>query len=1126
VHRVSLRTVFFACLLLVAFSFQAFAQEATIVGTATDPSGGAVPNVTITITNIQTNQVSKTSTNSEGQFLAPSLQIGRYTVRAEMTGFKKAERTDLVLAVGDRARVDFKMEIGTAQESVTVEASPVAVQSESGEISDVISSAQLSQLAANGRSMYSLAIMTAGASSNMADYQSATPVGGDSNVSFNGLRSSHNIYLIDGGEDLDRGGAGNISVMPSMDAIAEFRQLTSNYSAEFGLSSGGTMTMAFKSGSKDFHASGWEFLRNEDLDANSYFFNQSGTKKALNRLNTYGFNVAGPVFIPKVYNTKKDKTFFFYNMEWRKMKQGGALNQVVPLTSEYGGNLGSTAIHVPSAAQLSAAQISRFAAAGLSPGQAFPNNTIPASLLDPNAQLLLKAGIFPAPTNGTAFSGGNDAPTNVREEIIRIDHHFNDKFWIFGHWVDESILQTYGTTMWSGDNVPTAANTFGNPSYSGVVHAIYTISPTVLNEAAFNYNGNRILILPLSGSVMAKPTGWNVPELFPVNAGNRLPAIQLSGSTGTNYDLDRAPWTNKADDYQIRDDISWTKGSHQLKFGASWAIYKKIQDVFGLTQGGFSFNGQYTGNDFADFLLGYANSYNEAAIQDAGHWDNKSYALYAQDNWKVSPKLTLNLGVRWDGIPHTYEENNRQSNFYPNLYNPANAAVILPSGNISPTSPGLGTSPNSLLSGYQFYLNGVGVAGKNGIPAGLVNNYWHDIAPRVGFAYDIEGKGKTVIRGGFGVMYERIQGNDVYNGGGNVPFSEQVNFNNVSLSNPNTSLLTGQTLVSPITVGGLTTISQTDYKAPASYQFSIGVQRELARNSVLSVSYVGNQNRHQNDYRDINNPNPSQLPALINGTESYNNVLPYLGFGGIKMSENSMNSHYNSLQVNFHSQISKDLTLQAVYTYSKAWDPLNQSGGAGDMTTVSNPYDRAYDNGPSPIDRRQIAIVNFIYQLPILRGKDTNAVLKTALGGWEISGIGTLETGMPLNITLGGAQSSNGLANATNRPDVSGSVSTPHSLLDWFSPSAFSLPALGAWGNFPARSVYGPGRDNWNLSLFKSFNFSEARGSRLEIRLETFNAFNHTQYQNISTSYGDSRFGQVTSTYNPRNVQLGVKLMF
>ena len=244
------------------------------------------------------------------------------------------------------------------------------------------------------------------------------------------------------------------------------------------------------------------------------------------------------------------------------------------------------------------------------------------------------------------------------------------------------------------------------------------------------------------------------------------------------------------------------------------------------------------------------------------------------------------------------------------------------------------------------------------------------------------------------------------------------------------------------------------------------------------------------------------------------------------MSENATNSHYNGLQANFHSQLSKSLTLQAVYTYSKAWDAVGQGGNAQDLQNVSNPYDRSYDNGPSPLDRRHIAIVNFIYQLPFFRGQNTSPVLKSALGGWEISGIGTIETGLPLNINLGGPQGSNGLANATNRPSVTGSVSEPHSLASWFSSSAFSLPALGAWGNFPARSVYGPGRNNWNISLFKAFTFSEARGSRLEVRFETFNTFNHTQYQNISTTFTDSRFGQVTSTYNPRNVQLGAKLMF
>ena len=282
--------------------------------------------------------------------------------------------------------------------------------------------------------------------------------------------------------------------------------------------------------------------------------------------------------------------------------------------------------------------------------------------------MLLKAGIFPAANNGNQFVGGNKLPTDVREEIVRIDHQFTDKFWIYGHWVDEQISQTYGTSLWSGDNVPSVGTVFGNPSYSGVLHATYSISPTLLNETAFNYNGNRINIVP--NGLVARPSGLSIPELFQGNNLNRIPGIQLGGSTGSNYDVASWPWNNKADDYQVRDDISWTKGKHQIKMGASWAIYKKIQDLFGNTQGSFNFNGNYTGNDFADYLLGFSNSYTELAVQDSGHWNNVSWAAYIQDNWRVNKRLTLNLGLRWDGVPHTYEANNRMANFYPNLLQP------------------------------------------------------------------------------------------------------------------------------------------------------------------------------------------------------------------------------------------------------------------------------------------------------------------------------------------------------------------------------------------------------------------------------------------------------------------------
>jgi len=1123
------------CLLLVTFASVALAQQATIVGTVTDPSGAPVPNVALTITNTDTGLAQHLATNNTGQFVAADLQIGHYKVHAEASGFKAAEQKDIALAVGDRTRVDLKLELGSTQESITVEASAIAVQTDSGEVSSVITGQEVSQLATNGRSLYSLAPLTAGASSYMADFQSPTPVGGDAGVAFNGMRQNHNLWMIDGGEDSDRGGAGGIDVMPSVDAIAEFRVLGSNYSADFGLSSAATMTIVFKSGTKDLHASAWEFVRNDDLDAGNYFTNQAGQAPPELRFNTYGFNVGGPVFIPKVYNKNKDKTFFFYNMEWRKLVQGGLVNQTVPLTSEYGGAF-PTAIHTPCSNQVSSAVAGQYAAAGLAlstPGPKgdctaslgatlvpFPNNAIPTSFLDPNAQALLKAGIFPAPNNGAQFVGGNKLPTDVREELVRIDHHFTDKFWIFGHFVSEQISQAYGTAQWSGDNVPTVGDVFGNPAYSGVIHATYSISPTLLNETAFNYNGNRISITPTG--TFTRPSDLSIPELFTGNNLDRIPAIAL-GQLGTTYDVSSWPWHNKADDYQIRDDISWTKGSHQFKFGASWALYKKVQDLFGDTQGSFNFNGKYTGNDFADFLLGYSNSYTELAVQDHGYWNNVSPAAYFQDNWRVNKRLTLNLGLRWDGVPHTYEANNRMSNFYPQLYNPADAAILLPNGNISPNSPGLGTSPNPILAGVPFYLNGIGIAGQNGIPNGLVKNQWLAFGPRLGFAYDLTGQGKTVIRGGFGIMYERIQGNDMYNAGPNQPFSASVTLNNVGLSNPNLSLLTGQTVTAPITAGSITGLAYTDYKLPVSNQYSIGIQHEVWHNSVLQASYVGNQNRHQNDYRDINLPNPDVLPALIAGSVSYNNVLPYQGFAGIKLAENAENSHYNALQATLNSRMSKDLQFQFAYTLSRGYDQGNSAGG--DLATVSDPYNRAYDNGLFAADRTNIVLVEFIYQIPLFRN-NSNAFVKSAFGGWEISGFGTMEGGQPLYITLGGSQGSNGLANATNRPDLVGSVTYPQTVAQWFNPAAFALPAVGAWGNLSKSAVRGPGRDNWNISLFKSFLLSESRGSRLEFRAESFNTWNHTQFNAVSSTFTNSNFGAVTSTWDPRVFQLGMKLYF
>lgn len=1133
--------------LLACFSFQALAQQsstATIVGTVTDPSGSVVPNADITVTDNSTGQVRSLKTTENGEYNVPALLIGRYSVKAEAPGFKVSERTGVVLNVGDRSRIDFTMQVGSTQENVTVEADAIKVQTDSGEVSNVITGQQITQLATNGRSLYTLYALTPGASSLQGDFITPTAVSGDNGVSVNGQRSAHNLQVLDGGENLDRGGAGGASIMPSIDAIAEFRNLTSNYSAEFGLSSAATITAVVKSGTKQFHAEAWEFLRNDALDARNYFnpeFNPNGTKNKVAelRFNTYGFNLGGQVPL-----WKSHPTFFFYNMEWRSLVQGGLTNQTVPLTSTYGGNFGSTLITVPTAAQLSPAQKARFTADGLTLGSPFPSNTIPTNLLDPNAQALLGAGIFPGPTSGAQFIGGNNSPTTVREEIARIDHQFSDKFSVFGHWVADSVSQTYGTTQWSGDNVPTVGDVFANPGYSGIFHTTYVISPTLLNEASFNYNGNRIHILP--DGVFTAPSGFAFNRLFTgPNADTRIPSIQLNGSTGTDYTSNWTPWNNKADDYQIRDDVSWTKGSHQLKMGGSWAIYKKQQDAFANTEGNFNFNGQYTGNDFADFLLGYAQGYNEDAVKITGQWNNISLAAYLQDNWRVNSRLTLNLGLRWDGVPHTYEANGQSSNFYPNLYNPADAATFDSNGNICSAnsnppcaggaSPGLSTSPNPILAGVQFYTNGIGVGGKNGIPKGLANSAWHDFGPRLGFAYDLTGQGKTVVRGGFGTMYERIQGNDMYNGATNPPGDLQPHLNNVLLSNPGVNVGTGATITAaalPVLPAAVTGIA-TYYPSPVNYQYSVGVQQALSAASVLSVSYVGSQSRHENYYQEVNLPPASALATLqANGGAGINQLYNYSGFGPIRLAENGASGHYNSLQVDLHANLRSDLQAEVGYTLSRSLDAVPPGSSGGDLGNILNPYEGwRYNLGPSIFDRTNVLFVNFVYDIPIFKNSSSR-LLKSTVGGWELSGIITAESGAPLNMGVNGPNVSNVVPNSGNLPDWDGHVNYSKTVNEWFNPADFTVPAPGTYGNMPVNVVRGPGRDDWNLALFKEFMFSESRGSHLEFRVETFNTWNHTQFKGdynnggISTNVGSSNFGAITSAFDPREFQLGLKLIF
>jgi hypothetical protein len=1162
-----------SCLIVAAFLLvlgtQALAQEATIVGTVTDPSGAAVTTATITITNNDTGVERTLPSNSDGQYVAPDLHIGHYTVRATAAGFKVAEQKGITLNVGDRTRIDFKLQVGSAQEQVTVEANAVAVQTDSGEVSNVITGQQITQLATNGRSLYELFALAPGAVSLQSSMIGFTPVSGDANVSINGERAGHNLQLIDGGENLDRGGSSG-SVMPSIDSLAEFRNMTSNYSAEYGLASASQISTVIKSGTKEYHGEAWEFFRNDALNARNYF-NPYPNQVAELRYNIFGFNFGGQVPIAKSH-----PTFFFYNQEWRREVNGGLLNQLVPPTSAYpdAGGAGTGAVLpttvngktvnavVPTGIANFGANCSAAVMATLTPGSPFPSNTIPDCLISPNASALLVAGgkyggIFPAATNSAGFfQGGNNSPTTLTEEIARVDHQFNSKFSIFGHWISEQISQTYGTTQWSGDNVPSVANTFGNPSYSAVVHATHVISPTVLNEIAFNYNGNRIHIIP--NNLVSAPSGFTFNRLFSgPNASNRIPAINLSGVTGAQYTSNWTPWNNKADDYQFRDDLSWTKGAHQLKFGFSYAIYKKIQDAFATTQGNFAFNGSFTkpagctasstlscGYDFADYLLGYAQQYNEDGAKISGHWNNVSPAAYIQDNWRVNSRLTLNLGMRWDGIPHTYEANHLSSNFYPSLYNPADAATFDSEGHICsvnsvPACPG-GPSPGlvseSAFGGYQFYLNGIGVGGVTpGIPKGLVNSSWNNWGPRLGFAYDLTGQAKTVLRGGYGVTYDRIQGNDMYNGAVNPPGDPNPTLNGVSLDNPGLSLSSGNVISAanlPVLPLGVTGIAQS-YPTPRSSQYSLGIQQSVGTHSVLTVSYVGSQGRHENYYQAVNLPPLAALAAQVAAGSLSFPSLTYPGIGNMRLAFDGANSHYNSLQTSLNGTVHRDLHLQVAYTLARAVDETTATGSGGDLQNVTNPYvGPSYDHGPSIFNRNNVFFANFVYDLPFFRSG--SSMTKGLLGGWELASIITIESGAPVNLGITGVNTpASIISNSGDRPNSTGAISYPKTVNQWFTGN-FSNPACATgpdcYGNLPFDAITGPARQNWDFSILKNFAMSER--FKVEFRAEAFNLWNHPQFEGnantggLGNNFGSGNFGQITSAYDPRELQLALKLKF
>jgi hypothetical protein len=1164
--------VLFACLAAHA------QQNSTITGTVYDKAGAAIAGAEVTLTQVETGFVSKAISNDSGNFTFNALNVGTYNLKATAKGFNTYAENGIVVNVSQTTRVDATMTVGAVDQTVTVQSDVLTVQTDSNVVSTLVSEEQITEIATENRNFAALVALGLGVSSTLPDSNTPTSVGASSNISVNGLRQSHNIWLIDGGEADDRGGAGGIDILPSQDAIAQMETLSSNYPPDYGISSGATISLSLKSGSQHYHGELWEFNRNTAFNANSFQNKNKATaptKRAKLNYNIYGFNLGGPLFIPHAYNTDKKKTFFFWNEEWRKLIQGQSPQLVNDLPAadfptaghdltyvSPGWAKNPIALKVPTVGDPAFALKLAAACPTCAQGSPFPFGVVPAGLFDPNALKYFASGIIPKPNAANdQYLGQASLPINVRDDIVRGDHRINDKYQILAHYMHDSVSQSFTAPMvgWSTGSWPTITSTLNNPSNSAAVKLTATISPDLLVEASMNYDGNIIDIINSPTGNLPASGGFAVNKFFN-NGSKSYPSMNWSGAGyGVQENPGSAPWHNAAEDFEPKVDISYTKGKHAMKFGFSYNRYTKNQKLFLNAEGSYTW-GTNTNDPFMDMLLGLPTNYSESQAAPIRHYVNQTPSVYAMDTWKATPRLSLQLGLRYDAMPFAWERNNQVANFVPADYLSSQAPIFQKSGALDPSSQALQT-----INGGTFYLNGVHLAGVAGTPRGMVKNDYNTLQPRVGFSEDVFGNGRTVLRGGIGTFYERMQGNDIYDVATAAPFANTPSANDVYLSDPHTSYDTGAAAATPLFPAGSTTLATT-FKAPAVAQFSLGLQDQISQSVILVTQYVGNFAWHQNIRRNINmfpantgamtraqsgdgncnypgdyivvSPGPPLVTKCNTAVDPGKLSVPdqyrtFAGFSGITEQENNTNGNYNGFQTGLRVQGRWGLSGELDYTYSHEIDITSQ-----DDNTVDNPFNIKYGKGSGTFDRRHILSANYIYKLPIFKA---SGLTHSILGGWELAGTIIGETGVSANPPrLSLNYDTVGLDGGyTNRPNQSGKsnkvsgrqVVGGATQIKAFDTSVFSNPTpswnggsnLG-FGTAGKDAIPGPNRVNFTTSLYKSFAFTER--ARFEFRMESFNTFNHTEPNGVGNTLGNGNFGTVTSFYDPRALEFGGKFIF
>ena len=1085
-----------ALLALVLFAAICLAQaeRASITGTVTDSSGAAISGATVKVTDEATNNTLTLQSDSAGQYTARNLTPGSYTIAVEKSGFTKHVDKSFVVEVSQTARLDVSLSLGSVSQTVEVTGAVPVLQTENASVGQVIGSQAVSQLPLNGRNIAQLAILAPGVTG-----LSYAPTGtvnsgarpdelrpGGTTIEANGARDTANKMLLDGVDNTEMISQTFI-VRPSVEGVQEFNLITSNAGAEYDRGGGAILVTSTKSGSNQFHGSAYEFLRNSAVDAKN-FFDRPNAPIPPYKLNDFGASLGGPVI--------RNRTFFFANYEGYYERVASTVVTTVPTLAEKQGNFqGIATIYDPTTTVANGSTYTR---------TAFPNNIIPASRFDPIAARIVS--LYPAPQTSALINNYISNPVKATDDNrgdVRIDHQIASRQNFFGRYsIDDAQIQmpnTYNNDIGGNENA------FSGPDstrgQNGVLAYTNVLSPNVVADYRFGFSKytSFLLAAPLTNPVWSQIPGRDPNDRFQPTA----PIISPSGYGGLG-DSRSEPQVRLEHTFENIADLSWTHGKHNFKFGIDFRhrVISEPKVAPGQSSfGRFNFDNTLTnnpsspagtGNAIATMLLGYpSNTTRYFFLPPNAHVLGNEFNYYARDDWRITNKLTLNLGVHYEIDTPYHEADNYWVNF-----NPVTAKIL--------------------------------IAGKNANSTAGWKTDYGSIAPRIGFAYQVTGR--TVLRGGYGIFFDP-QANE----GTTIRQQLQWPFALVYTLTPGSLFPGNQVSQGFISVPSLPpglfntpfgTLKgiQFDFKNASVQQFNFGIQQQLSGRSSFTLSYVGSLGRHLTWTDPIDQPSPG--PGNIQARRPYN--VQYPNVQGISYLESAGNSAYNSLQASFQQRLSSGFYFTANYVWSHSLDNAPFDGGANGPIP-QDPNNRRADWASSDNDITHRANIYGTYELPFGPGKSflnsNSALNRYVAGGWQINAIAVVQTGLPFTVTTTGSPTNTGAGSRANVVPGIDSVPANQSINSWFNPAAFAFPSAYNWGDVGRNTLRGPDEVNFDFTAEKKFPIAENKN--LLFRAEFFNLFNHPQFAIPASTIGSAGVGTITSTSHPaRQIQFALKFLF